>query len=102
MASLLNPGGVLLITCPYSENLYHSNVYELQSSYGYGNQDFITQQYSRRELTLWLSEAGLHPLKQEYWELFDSDYWSVGHRIGPSEGSAKDRHQLTCLALRKG
>jgi SAM-dependent methyltransferase len=102
MASLLNPGGVLLLTCPYSENLYHPNVYELESSYGYGNKDFITQQYSRRELTLWLSETGLHLLKQEYWELFDSDYWSVGPRIGPNKSGAKERHQLTCVALMKG
>jgi SAM-dependent methyltransferase len=102
MASLLDPGGVLLLTCPYSENLYHPNVYELENSYGYGNNDFITQQYSRRELTLWLSEGGLHPLKQEFWELFDSDYWSVGSRIGPNKSSAQERHQLTCVALRKG
>jgi SAM-dependent methyltransferase len=102
MASLLDPGGVLLLTCPYSENLYHPNVYELEGSYGYGNKDYITQQYSRRELTLWVSEAGLHPLLQEYWELFDSDYWSVGARIRPNKSSAEERHQLTCVALKKG
>ena len=103
MFSLLKPGGHLIITFPYTENSYVKNVYELPgSSYGQGA-TYITQSYSRNELKRWVEENHATIVDQEYWQLWQGDHWTVGNQIiPPKKVTAEDRHQLTCILLRKG
>ncbi|MGH9630976.1 MAG: class I SAM-dependent methyltransferase [Bryobacteraceae bacterium] len=102
MVSKLNPGGHLILTFPYSERLSHSNVYTIAGSYGANVKSYVTRQYCRADLDLWMRLAGAEIVEQEYWRLFDSEYWSVGNLVRPAQRvGANDRHQLTCLLIRQ-
>lgn len=100
MFGLLNPGGHLIITCPYTERGYVRNVYELPgSSYGRGR-PYITQSYSRMELDRWLKESKGQVAEQEFWQCWDGEHWTVGNQvIPPRRVSVGEKHQLTCLHL---
>lgn len=100
--SLLKPGGHLILTFPYTERSYVPNVYELPgSSYGQ-NEPYITQSFSRKELDRWTQDHGATILDQEYWQFWEGEHWTVGAQmIPPQQRSAEDRHQFTCLLLRK-
>jgi 2-polyprenyl-3-methyl-5-hydroxy-6-metoxy-1,4-benzoquinol methylase len=103
MFSLLNPGGHLILTCPYTERSYVRNVYELAgSSYGQGA-PYITQSYSRRELQRWLKENSGTIVSQEYWQFWEGDHWTVGRQVLPPRiVTSDDKHQLTCVLIGKG
>jgi len=103
MFSLLKPNGHLIVTCPYNERSYVRNVYELPgSSYGKGA-PYITQSYSRSELDRWLQENHATILDQEYWQFWEGDHWTVGKQIIPPRSvTPDDKHQLTCILMRKG
>ena len=102
MLKLLNPGGHLILTCPYTEDRYVPNVYkEAGSMYG---QDFafVTQSYSRTELNSWLKESNAEIIEQEFWQFWDGPCWTVGQQvIPPRQVGAGDLHQHTCLLIRK-
>ena len=102
MANLLNPGGHLILTCPYSEASYVRNVYELPgSSYGQGA-PYATQSFSRREIGRWTAECQLAVVEQEFWQCWTGGHWTVGSRVlPPRRVAATDLHQLTCLHFRK-
>jgi 2-polyprenyl-3-methyl-5-hydroxy-6-metoxy-1,4-benzoquinol methylase len=99
---LLKPDGHLILTFPYSDKSYVRNVYELPgSSYGKGA-PYITQSYSRRELDRWLHENHGKIVDQEYWQFWDGDHWTVGRQVIPPRSvTAADKHQLTCILMRK-
>ena len=103
MFSLLKPNGHLILTCPYNEKNYVRNVYELPGS-SYGKEaSYITQSYSRSELERWLRENHGTIIDQEYWQFWDGDHWTVGKQlIPPRSVTADDKHQLTCILIRKG
>jgi 2-polyprenyl-3-methyl-5-hydroxy-6-metoxy-1,4-benzoquinol methylase len=102
MFSMVKPGGHLVITCPYSENRYHQNVYEAVGSTAVGSFPFTTQSFSRSELEHWLSENDASLVKQEFWRFYTGALWTVGQPIWPPEPAAADSpHQITCLLLRK-
>lgn len=102
MFSLLRPGGDLLLTFPYTEQHYVRNVYELPgSSYGQGAA-YITQSYSRADVERWLAENGGAIVEQEYWQFWEGEFWTVGRQVIPPRIAAvTDRHQLTCIHIRK-
>jgi 2-polyprenyl-3-methyl-5-hydroxy-6-metoxy-1,4-benzoquinol methylase len=102
MFSLLNPNGHLVLTFPYNERSYVRNVYELPgSSYGKGA-PYITQSYSREKVERWLCENNGAILDQEYWQFWEGDHWTVGKQvIPPRKVTADDKHQLTCMLIRK-
>lgn len=102
MFSLLNPKGHIIITCPYKEEDYHKNVYELpDSSYG-KSYSFATQSFSRNELEHWITDNDGTIVDQEYWQFWEGKYWTVGKQIIPPKRVAvNDEHQLTCLLIRK-
>ena len=102
MFSLLKPKGHLILTFPYSERSYVRNVYELPgSSYGKGA-PYITQSYSRKELGRWHQENDGTIVDQEYWQFWEGDHWTVGKQlIPPKRVTADDKHQLTCILMRK-
>lgn len=102
MFSLLKPGGHLLLTFPYTERGYVRNVYELPgSTYGQG-EPYITQSYSRMELDKWLKENSGMIMEQEYWQFWKGNHWTVGNRVIPPKNVTVDeKHQLTCIHIRK-
>jgi SAM-dependent methyltransferase len=102
MASLVEPGGHLVLTVPYCEHEYHPNAYDLPgSSYGQSN-PYVTQIYSRAEVDRWLDETGCELVEQQYWQVFAGELWTVGEHVYPfREVSVEDRHHLSCLLLRK-
>lgn len=102
MFKLLEPGGHLVITCPYTENSYVENVYDLpNSSYGKGN-PYITQSYCRKNLDRWLQENNATIVDQEFWRFWEGDHWTVGKQIiPPVKASADESHQHSCVLLRK-
>lgn len=103
MFRLLDPNGHLIMTFPYNERSYVRNVYELPGS-SYGQRaPYITQSYSRTELERWLRENHGVIMDQEYWQFWEGDHWTVGNQIiPPTRVTADDRHQLTCIHIRKG
>jgi len=102
MFNLLVDDGHLVLTCPYTENSYIENVYDLEnSSYGQ-NESFTTQSYSRVELDRWLATNGGKIVEQEYWQFWEGEHWTVDKQIiPPVKVSASDKHQLTCLLIQK-
>jgi len=103
MFSLLNEGGHLIITCPYTEKEYVKDIYKLPESNAYGKDIFfVCQSYSREKLNNWLSSNGGEIVDQEYWQLWDGDYWSTGERIlPPLEVDSKEKHQISCILIKK-
>ena len=99
---LLNPGGRLILTCPYNENRYVPNVYRLPDSSVRESYPFVTQAFSRKELAGWLSDSPFKLLKQEYWRFFEGEFWTCGARLPkPVPAGADSRHQLCCMVLAK-
>jgi 2-polyprenyl-3-methyl-5-hydroxy-6-metoxy-1,4-benzoquinol methylase len=102
MYKVLNPGGHLILTCPYNEKRYVSNVYELPDSSVREKHAFVTQAFSRNELEEWLADSPFVLIEQEYWQCFEGDYWTCGARVEPPvRVSSGDTHQLCCLVFKK-
>lgn len=102
MLGLLNPGGYLILSFPYSERQYVDNVYKLSgSSYGQ-TAAYICQSYSRQELVRWFGDGKATIVEQEFWQYWDGDLWTVGAQlIPPRRVGVDEKHQLTCLLIRK-
>ena len=103
MLSLLNPGGHLVLTCPYSEGSYVRNVYALPgSSYGQ-DAPYVTQSFSRADVDRWLARDGATLVDQEFWQYWEGPHWTVGKQIiPPSRSDANSRHQHSCMLIRRG
>jgi len=102
MYKLLNPGGCLILTCPYNENHYVPNVYKLPESSVRVDYQFVTQAFSRNELNIWLTDSPFDLRQQEYWQFFEGDYWTCGAKLAhPAQVEKATRHQLSCLCLVK-
>ena len=101
-ASLLNSDGYLILTCPYNEQRYCSDVYRApESSYGKNN-PYICQSYSRAELDSIVRTFHGRILIQEYWKVFSGELWAFGRRLeSPQQSSKENPHQLTCLLIQK-
>ena len=102
MFSLLKSHGHLILTFPYTEDHYIKNVYELPNSSRGKGSPFITQSYSRAEISQWAEDNQAVIVSQEYWQFWEGDYWTAGDQvIPPRRVSVKEKHQLTCLQLQK-
>ena len=102
MLKLLNPYGHLIITCPYTDDNYVKNVYDLEdSSYGKEN-SFVAQSYSRKNLTNWLKNGNAAVVEQEYWQFWEGKFWTCGNQIiPPVKVSVHDRHQISCILIKR-
>jgi SAM-dependent methyltransferase len=101
MLAVVRQGGHLIMSFPYSDDpaYRHPNVYEVEGSYGAGQQ-YKASQYSRPDLDRWL--MGSEAVGQRYFRAFTSRWWSVGDLVRPIERVRPDEpHQLTCLVVRK-
>lgn len=104
MLRLTRPGGHLILTAPYNETRYHPNVYAApEAAYG-RDLPYPAQSFSRAELDGWLAtDAEATLVDQEYWECFTGDLWTFGDLLRPPRRATgpQDRHQLTCVTIRK-
>jgi 2-polyprenyl-3-methyl-5-hydroxy-6-metoxy-1,4-benzoquinol methylase len=100
MFRLLNPGGYVVLTFPYTEHNYVRNVYQLPGSRSAQDTAYITQSYSRRELTRWVERNHGEIIEQEFWQFCDGPYWTVGEQvIPPRQVTKEDKHQITCVLI---
>jgi 2-polyprenyl-3-methyl-5-hydroxy-6-metoxy-1,4-benzoquinol methylase len=104
MIRLLNPGGYLVLTVPYSEDRYIPDVYQIPTSMGYGKGErYVTQVFSRRELGVWVQENQAQLLQEEFWRTYTGGITSCGKALRPAELSSKhEPHDLGCFVLQKG
>lgn len=103
MYSLLEVGGFLVLTCPYKEDKYIENVYELQDSNAFDSKiNFVCQAFSRSDINRWIKDDKFVIVDQQFWRFWDGEYWSAGNRvIPPVITTADQKHQLTCVLLQK-
>lgn len=102
MIDLLKPGGRLVLSFPYNEHRYVSNVYALPGSIGADKFSFATQVYSRVELTQWCNDSPVCLIEQEYWRFFEGEFWTLGDPICPPEQTGPDHsHHIACILLQK-
>jgi SAM-dependent methyltransferase len=102
MYKLLNPGGTLILTCPYSDHQYIPNVYKLSESNVTEKFSFVTQSFSREQRKLWLNDSGFELISEEYWQFYDGEFWTCGKELDtPVQVSKNNTHQLCCMTLRK-
>ena len=104
MVESLNHGGILIITCPYYEWSYRSNVYLDPLSNAYDHPpDYVCRSYGRVSVNLWMAEAAnsVKLIHQEYWRCWEGKLWSWGERLSPVEVIATEPHQLSCMTFVK-
>jgi len=102
MVALLKPGGHLVLTFPYNERQYVSNIYALAGSIGADVYPFSTQAFSRSEVESWCYENPVSVIQQEWWKFFDGEFWTLGNAIWPPEQTGPElSHQISCLVLQK-
>ena len=102
MIKLLNPGGHLMISFPYSEEKYIENVYLLPQSPVGNKYPFPTQSLSRKEVDSWCQENDICIVEQQYWNFFTGDYWTCGDRLAkPTQALKNERHQMSCILFKK-
>ena len=99
--NLLRPNGHAVITFPYNEEQFIENAYELPEA-GYGqNAPYICRIFSRKELDRWLKENNAIIVEQEYWRVFNGEFWTYDGRCYPLSIVRKnERHHLTCVLIR--
>ncbi len=102
MFKRLEPGGHLLITCPYNETRYVENVYTLpEASYG-KNEAFICQVLSREQIDTWMKDKPATIVQQEYYQVFTGELWTFGERLLPmKQVDHGELCHLTCLLIQK-
>lgn len=102
MFKLLKPKGHLTLTFPYNEKEYVENVYQLPGA-GFGKHvSYICRIYSRKQLNNWLRTNNGKIVKQEYWQCYTGKFWTFGKSLAyPRLVNKNEKHQLTCVLLRK-
>jgi len=102
MFRLLKPSGFLILTFPYTEDRYIENVYKLPGSTYGQDLPFITQSFSRDELSKWIEDNDGVIVDQEYWQFWDGNAWTVGNQIiPPRKVDVEDSHQISCILIQK-
>jgi len=102
MYKLLNPGGTLILTCPYTNHQYASNVYDLPESSVTEKFSFVTQSFSENDRAKWMQDSLFELVDEEYWQFFEGEFWTCGKKLeSPLKVDKKDRHQICCMAFRK-
>lgn len=102
MFRLLNENGRLLMTFPYTDKTFVDNVYELPGATLGQNAPYKTHSFCRENLDRWLRENNGILVRQEFWQFWEGDFWSVGNQIiPPRQVSQNELQQLTCLLMQK-
>lgn len=102
MFALLKSGGLLILTFPYNEKTFADNVYILHGSSVGRELPFKTHSYSKKEIENWAKENGAKIIKQEYWQFYTGNFWTVGQNLAiPKQVTKEDKHQLSCILFQK-
>jgi 2-polyprenyl-3-methyl-5-hydroxy-6-metoxy-1,4-benzoquinol methylase len=102
MFALLNTGGLLIITCPYTENGFIDNVYILPESTYPKDKAYGAHSFSKAEVANWCTKNNAEVVEQEYWQFWTGHCWTVGSPIVPPVRSDAERpHQISCILLKK-
>ena len=97
MFKLLRDDGLLILTIPYTEDLYIDNVYKLVNI----KRPYICQSFNREKLNDWIRGKG-KIIEQEYYDCWKGEFWKQGKQIIPPEKTSKtSNHDMTCIAIRK-
>lgn len=98
MVRSLLPGGLLIITTPYSHHNRCANVYRRPDAlYGW-DQPYICRSSSAEELEQWIG-CGLRLVSRELWCMFSGPVWATGQRTAWSRATEDQPHQLGCFAF---
>jgi len=101
MLSLLEDGGFLILTFPYTENEFIDNVYTKEGTSVTVVPKFKTHSYSRKELNKWINGKA-EIVKQEYWKFFEGNFWTNGNKLSlPISVSKDENHQISCVLIQK-
>jgi SAM-dependent methyltransferase len=101
MFELVRPGGLVIVSFPYSELSGVPNVYELPGA-GYGqNFLFPCRVFCRADVDRWLGDLPAELLLQEYYRSFTGELWTMGERIPPQQVSVEELHQFSVLVFRR-
>lgn len=102
MLNLLNPGGHLILTVPYSNKGYIDNVYSLEGA-GYGqNAPYVCQVFSEKEIKLWTEPEICRIQAIEYYRIFEGELWTFGKRLKPPRKvELSENPQLVCIDIIK-
>lgn len=101
MAALLAPGGILILTTPYSHHHFDANVYARADTAYTSSVPYICRSSSTTELSRWLA-CGFELVRQELWCLWSGPVWATGERREWTLAqSPDDPHQLSCFLFRK-
>ena len=101
MANLLEPGGLLILTTPFSYHNPYPNVYAHPDALYGKDLPYACRSSSAAELEHWLS-CGLQLESRELWRLFTGPVWATGERCPWAQvDSEREPHQLGCFTFRK-
>lgn len=92
MVKLLDEGGYLLLTVPFTYNKYNKDVYE-------GKEKFITQVFNY-EFLHYVIPLILDTIDARQFKVFTGNTWNDGERINPVEVLDTKDCQLMCLLLK--
>ena len=102
MFKLLNPNGHLVLIFPYNERTYIPNVYEFPGVGPGQDAPYICQVFSRSELDNWLNTNHGTIIEQEYWQVWEGEFWKFGKQVlPPRQVNRDDPHQLSCILIQK-
>lgn len=102
MAERLRRDGLLVMTFPYTEDLFVENVYDLDGSDAPKDNVFGAHSFSKSEVEDWETQFGLAKIDAEYWRFYEPGPWSVGEMVTPPLRSiSSEKHQIACFAWRK-
>ena len=99
MVSMLKPGGLLIMTTPFSTHNACENVY-LRDDALYGKDlPYPCRSHSQREMDGWKS-LGLNLQRSEYWRMFSGPVWATGQRVPwVKVEDVNETHQLGCFSF---
>jgi SAM-dependent methyltransferase len=101
MVALLKPGGLLILTTPFSYSNPDPNVYMRRDALYGKDLPYICRSSSSTEFALWLS-CGLTLKQKELWKLFTGDVWATGERCNWLRAERENQpHQLGCFLFVK-
>jgi len=103
LCNAVKPGGIIIVTCPYTHNEYYNNVYKHPDSDKLSdNFKYIAQSFSDMEVNGFVNNNPVSILKRIYFKGWEGKFWRTGNRIDfPIKVDNKEEANGICLAFRK-
>jgi SAM-dependent methyltransferase len=101
MLQMLVPGGLLIITTPYSAHEPCPNVYKRPDALYGQDMPYICRSHSEKDIEQW-QQLGARLKRREMWRLFSGPVWATGNRTAWEQVQSEDApHQLGCFEFEK-